>query len=90
MPLIIIASTFIAVALFTAVILYPLLSSRSVVQERLDKMGTVAVVKPELAMGAKKTRWLDFLVRAGKSIPVTPKDQSQYTRMLIAAGLKKE
>ncbi len=90
MPLIIVAFTFIAISLLVAAILYPLLSSRSVVQERLDKMGTIASERPVISLTAKKTPWQDFLAKIGGSIPIAPKDQSKYSRMLVAAGYRKE
>ena len=65
MPLLITASVFIAVGLLVAVILYPLLSRRSIVQERLDKMTVTASEKPSIAPAAEKSQWRDFLARVG-------------------------
>ncbi len=90
MPLIIVSFIFISVGLLVAVILYPLLSSRSVVQERLEKMGAATKERPVITLTAKKAPWQDFLARVGGSIPIAPKDQSKYTKMLVAAGYRKE
>lgn len=90
MPIFIIAIIFIAVALLVAGILYPILTRRSVIQERLDKLTTKEYEKPQLFLVAKKSPWRDFLASVGAKIPVAPKEQSRYTRMLVAAGFRKE
>jgi len=90
MPLIIVACIFIAVSLLVSVLLYPLLSRRSVVQERLEKLAAKESEKPVLSLAANKTPWRDFLARVGAVMPVGPKEQSTYTRMLVAAGFRKE
>jgi tight adherence protein C len=90
MPLIIVACIFIAVSLLVSVILYPVLSRRSVVQERLDKLAEKDIEKPSVSLAAKKTPWQDILARVGAKVPLAPKEQSKYTRMLVAAGFRKE
>lgn len=90
MPLVIVALIFISVGLLTAVILYPLVSRRSVVQERLDRMVPAAGEKSSVSLTSKRTPWQDFLAKLGSSVPIATRDQSKYTRMLVAAGLKKE
>jgi tight adherence protein C len=90
MPLLISAFIFVSVILIVAAILYPLLSKRSVVQERLDKMATVAEPTPIISLSAKKAQWQNLLSRIGGSFPVASKDQSRYTKMLVAAGYRKE
>jgi tight adherence protein C len=90
MPISIVITIFISVALLVAAILYPLLTRRSVVQERLDKLGTTESQKPKLTLISQKTPWQGFLASMGRTVPVAPKEQSKYTRMLIAAGFRKE
>jgi tight adherence protein C len=89
-PLIIVACIFIAVSLLVSVLLYPLLSKRSVVEDRLERLATKENEKPRVSLGMEKTPWQDFLARVGAKMPVVPKEQSRYTRMLVAAGFRKE
>jgi hypothetical protein len=90
MPLIIVGIIFITVSALVCVLLYPLLTSRSVVQERLEKLAVKGREKPSISLSAEKTPWSDFLARVGAVLPMAPKDQSKYTRMLVAAGFRKE
>lgn len=90
MLLIIVFCIFIAVSLLVCVILYPLLSKRSVVQERLEKLAAKENEKPRMSIATKKTPWQDFLARVGAVLPMAPKEQSRYTRMLVAAGFRRE
>jgi tight adherence protein C len=90
MPIMIVFSIFIAVALLTAAILYPILTKRGVVEERLEKLVTREYERPKTALVAQKAPWQEFLASLGGKIPMAPKEQSRYTRMLVAAGFKKE
>ena len=90
MPIIIVFSTFIAVALLIAAILYPLLTRRRVVEERLDKLVTRGYEQPKASLVVQKTPWQEFLAGLGGKIPLAPKEQTRYTKMLVAAGFKKE
>ena len=90
MLLIIVFCIFIAVSLLVCVILYPLLSKRSVVQERLEKLAAKENGKPRVSIATEKTPWQDFLARVGAVLPMAPKEQSRYTRMLVAAGFRRE
>lgn len=84
----IICFTFIAIALLSAVLLYPLLTRRVVVAERLEKLAPKE--HEALALAPPKSPWQELLSRLGKQLPVSPKEQSKYTRMIVAAGFKKE
>jgi tight adherence protein C len=86
--LLIVISTCIAVGLLTACILYPILTRRTLVQERLEALGTKE--QPKFTMTAKRTPWQEFLAFIGNKIKVAPKDQSKYTKMIVAAGFRKE
>jgi tight adherence protein C len=90
MPLIIVFCIFIAVSLLVCVLLYPLLSKRSVVQERLEKLAVKKNEIPRMSIATKKTPWQAFLARVGAVVPMAPKEQSRYTRLLVAAGYRKE
>ncbi|HEY6872530.1 MAG TPA: type II secretion system F family protein [Geobacteraceae bacterium] len=86
--LLIVISTCIAVALLTVGILYPILTRRTLVQERLEALG--AKEQPRLSVTTKRTPWQDFLASLGGRIKVSPKEQTKYTRMIVAAGYRKE
>lgn len=86
LPLIV-TSTFFAVLLLTMIILYPLLTKKSVIEERLEKMShreTAALP------AASQSKFLVFLHNLGEKVSVPEKEQSQYTRMLLAAGFRKQ
>lgn len=87
LPLII-SAIFVAVALLTAALLYPVLTRGSVVQERLEKL--TPHKKEQLSLIAKRTPWQTFLAGFGEQFHFAPREQSKYTRMLVAAGLRKE
>ncbi len=89
MPFIILC-IFVAVALLTSVILFPILTRRGVVEERLEKLVTREYERPAPSLIAKKEPWQAFLAQLGGKVPVAPKEQTRYTRMLVAAGFKKE
>lgn len=85
--LFIVIFTCVAVALLTASILYPILTRRTRIEERLEGLSTPE--KP-FVISAKRSPWQDFLAQIGGKIKVAPKEQSKYTRMLVAAGFRKE
>ena len=86
--LFIVIFTCIAVALLTACILFPLLTKRTLIQERLE--GLAEKTPERLSFTTKKTPWQDFLSNLGGKIHVAPKDQSKYTKLIVAAGFRKE
>ncbi|MBI1922554.1 MAG: type II secretion system F family protein [Geobacter sp.] len=79
---------FIAMALLTGVVLYPILTRRTPVQERLGKIADEKTKAASLV--AEVPQWQETLGRVGESLPIKPKERSQYTKTLQAAGLKKE
>ncbi len=83
------SSVFIAVALLTALVLYPVMMRKSVIHERLSKLVSEKTEKPFLVAG-QRSGFQEFLARVGEKIPIAPKEQSKYTKMLIAAGFRKE
>jgi tight adherence protein C len=86
--LFIVIFTCIAVALLTACILFPLLTKRTLIQERLE--GLAEKTPERFSFTPKKTPWQDFLANLGGKIHVAPKDQSKYTKLIVAAGFRKE
>jgi tight adherence protein C len=86
--LLIVISTCIAVVLLTVCILYPILTRRTLVQERLEALG--AKERPILSLTEKETPWQGFLALVGGKVKVSPKDQNKYTKMIVAAGFRKE
>jgi tight adherence protein C len=84
----IIAAVFLASALLVAAVLYPLLTRGSTVRERLEKMMPDEDKGP--AFTIKTDAFQDLLGWMGKSLPMSSADQSQYARMLVAAGYRKE
>ena len=86
--MVIVISTCISVALLTACILYPILTRRTLVQERLEELSVKELPRP--AITAKETPWQRFLARIGGQVKVAPKDQSTYRKMVVAAGYRRE
>jgi len=86
--LFIVAFTCIAVALLTASILFPILTRRTKIQERLEGLATQTPAR--LSIVGKKTLWQDFLAKLGGKVRVAPRDQSKYTKLIIAAGFRRE
>lgn len=86
--LLITIATCIAVALLTACILYPLLTRRTVVQQRLDSLAVKEPARPSVI--TKRTPWQNFLANLGGTLKIAPKEQSKYTKMIVAAGIRKE
>ena len=81
------AAIFIAVALLIWTVLFPLLTRRTVILGRLSRLTTGDASIP--APVKETTRIKDVLSDIGSKIPMSPKDQSQYTRQMIAAGYGK-
>lgn len=88
MLMLISAIIFTSVALLTAVLLYPLLTKKGALQERLEKM--MPEKQASLTLAQEKPRWRSYIESLGSSLPVAPKEQSKYTRMLMAAGMRRE
>lgn len=86
--LLITISTCIAVALLTAGILYPLLTRRTVLQQKLDALATKEAARPSII--TKRTSWQNFLAGLGGKLNVAPKEQSKYIKLIVAAGFRKE
>ncbi|TGU72327.1 type II secretion system F family protein [Geomonas terrae] len=82
------ATVFIAILLLTAALAYPYMSRRSIVQDRLDKFEVKPVSKVELVEEAPK--WYDQIGELGKMLSLTTKEQGKYSKMLVAAGYRKE
>lgn len=88
LPLII-SIVFVTVALLTVFILYPILSRKGVLQERLEKMIPQEKGKA-VTLADEEKSWLRTVIeQLGMKMPVASHDQSKYTQMLIAAGMKK-
>lgn len=84
-----ISAIFISVALLSTLILYPLLTRRGVIQQRLDKI----VPQKEILRTTiirEKTPLQTFLVKAGNILPKSHKEHTKYTQYLVAAGYHKE
>ncbi|TSK09034.1 MAG: type II secretion system F family protein [Geobacter sp.] len=82
------ATVFIAILLLTAALVYPYMSRRSIVQNRLEKFEVTPVSKVELVEEAPK--WYDQLGELGKMLSLSSKEQGKYSKMLVAAGYRKE
>lgn len=80
--------TFIAVALISWAVLFYFFGGKSTVEERLARLTTSA--EPKIARREHDTRFGKFLGRLGSKVPVSPKEHSKYTQMLIAAGFRRE
>jgi tight adherence protein C len=85
----IVISVFVAILILTAALLYPMLAKRSLAVERLEKLASSQVTKLDTASD-EHPKVKDFFKRLGGSMPVSPGDQTKYTKMLVAAGFKKD
>lgn len=84
-----IIAIFISVSLFCAVILYPLLTRRTSIQQRIDK---IIPQREEMrtTLIRERTPFQVFLARIGDILPRSPKEHSKYAQALVAAGYHKE
>lgn len=82
------ATVFVAIMLLTWAVIYPYLSRRSVIQDRLDKFAPKEEKIVELTTDAPK--WYDQLSQLGSVVRFSPKEQTKYTKMLVAAGYRRE
>jgi tight adherence protein C len=57
--------------------------------ERLSKLVPEKTEMPFLA-AKRRSSLQEFLARVGEKMPIAPKERSKYTKMLVAAGFRKE
>lgn len=88
MLIVIVCFTFISVALLSSLALYPLLTRKGALQERLERM--MPEKQASSTLTEDKPRWRATIENLGARLPVAPKEQSKYTKMLVAAGMRKE
>jgi tight adherence protein C len=79
---------FFAIALLTWSILFPILTRRSVILERLDQL-TPKTASP-LTEPPSEGKISGLFTRLGNFMPVSKKEQSKHVKMLVAAGYKKD
>lgn len=59
-------------------VLYPLLTKKGALQERLENM--MPEKQASLTLAQEKPRWRSYIESLGSSLPVAPKEQSKYAR----------
>jgi tight adherence protein C len=79
---------FIAIGLLTWSILFPILTRRSVILERLDQLTPKAPTL--LSTPPSDGKMKNIFTWLGNLMPVSGKEQSQHVKMLVAAGYKKD
>jgi tight adherence protein C len=79
---------FLTVAMVVSLALYPLLTKKGELQERLEKM--MPEKQASISFSDDKPWWRITIEDLGAKLPVAPKEQTKYTRMLVAAGFRKE
>jgi tight adherence protein C len=79
---------FASVILLSVAGIYLLLLRKSVVTERLESLFPVA--KAKLDQPVESGTWAYKLSRIGETVKLSPQEQSKYTKILVAAGLRKE
>jgi tight adherence protein C len=79
---------FLSVAMVVSLALYPLLTKKGELQERLEKM--MPEKQAAINFSEDKPWWRIAIEDLGAKLPVAAKDQSKYTKMLVAAGFRKE
>jgi tight adherence protein C len=82
------ATVFVAILLLTGAVIYPFLSRRSVIQNRLDKFEQKEQTIVELT--TENPKWYNQLSQIGSVVRFSPKEQTKYTKMLVAAGYSKQ
>ena len=85
-----ILSLFISIALILGVILYLILTRRSNIVERLERIVPKRETSSKILLRSKKGPFQTFLSSIGMTLPVQTRDQLKYTRLLVAAGYRKE
>ena len=86
--IVLITSIVFASVLLLSLAFYHFLVRKSVVAERLENLFPESKIK--LKQAAKSGLWEDKLASLGEAVKLTPKEQSKYTRMLVAAGYRRE
>lgn len=81
-------AVFIAAAFIAGAILYHFFGGKSVVEERLDRLAPAQEV--DVKRGERAPWFGKTLGNLGSKLPVSPKNQNKYERMLVAAGYRKE
>lgn len=87
MILLISIAIFASVALLTVAALYPVLSRRDVVSERMAKL--MMHEEPPLLVPTS-TRWQQVLSRIGGKIKIKPAELHTYRQMLMASGFRSD
>jgi len=88
MVYVITATVFVAIMLLTWAAMYPFLTRRSVIEDRLAKFAPKEAKVVELT--SETPKWYDKLSLLGSVVRFSPKEQTKYTKMLVAAGYKKD
>jgi tight adherence protein C len=88
MLLLITLSVFVSVLLLIGVFVYPALSSREIVRERVANLIDRNVETPSLVPTRKK--WQTMLANLGLKVKVKPADLGTYRALLITAGFRGE
>lgn len=83
-----ILAIFVSVSLLTVATLYPVLTRRSIVKDRLAKLTDEK--SEQISLVTEKTDFQKFLDRLGGKMPGRRADQSKYTKFLLEAGYRKE
>lgn len=84
----IIVSIFASVALLAGVALYPLLSRRDIVRERVAGLMSYEEEQPRLVPTA--TKWQQILSRMGGKLKVKPTELRSYREMITASGFRSD
>ncbi len=79
---------FIAIGLLTWSILFPILTRRSVILERLDQL--TPKTASSLTAPPSEGKLSSIFTRLGNFMPISKKEQSLHVKMLVAAGYKKD
>ena len=81
-------TVFISVMLLFTAVSYHLLSRKSVVTERLERLFPEKKIKPKQPV--ESGTWAYKLSRIGESVKLPEQEHGKYTKMLVAAGCRKE
>ena len=84
----IIVSIFASVALLSGAVLYPALSRRDIIRERVAELISNEVEQPQLV--STPSKWQKFLHDMGGRITIKPAELRTYREMLMAAGFRSD
>lgn len=87
----IILLVFLSVALLTGAVLYPFITRRSTIEERLAKLSPLKFEQQEApTLIIKQSKFQNTIVRLGSIFPPPAREMGKYKKAVVSAGFRKE